>query len=33
MIDDVIEAIKKIHDDGCDLIITVDCGISCANEV
>ena len=27
------EAIKKIHDDGCDLIITVDCGITSVKEV
>ena len=27
------DAIKKIHDDGCDLIITVDCGITSVKEV
>ncbi len=27
------EAIKKIYDDGCDLIITVDCGITSVKEV
>lgn len=27
------EAIKKIHNDGCDLIITVDCGITSVKEV
>ncbi len=27
------EAIKKINDDGCDLIITVDCGITSVKEV
>lgn len=27
------DAIRKIYDDGCDLIITVDCGITSVNEV
>lgn len=27
------EAVKKIHNDGCDLIITVDCGITSVKEV
>ena len=27
------DAIKKIKDDGCDLMITVDCGITCVDEI